>query len=155
MARIEELMVTEMVTAAPNETVREVAHRMSANKVGAVLIVENGELRGLFSERDLLMRVVGENRDPQKTKVSDVATKDVVTINADAPLKSVLKLFRERKFRHLPVIRGGKPVGIVSTRDFHEYLVEGLERYIDDLRYKHDLDEGLDPYDHLGGSYGR
>jgi CBS domain-containing protein len=79
----------------------------------------------------------------------------VVTIDIDAPFKAVLQVFRERRFRHLPVVEAGKPVGILSTRDFLAYLVEGLERYIDEVKYKHNLAEGIDPYDHIGGSYGR
>jgi len=155
MAGIETVMISEIITAAPNETVAEVARRMCGNRVGAVIVVEDGALRGLFSERDLLTRVVGQNRNPETTKVSEVATRDVVTIDANAPLKGVLEVFRQKKFRHLPVLRAGKPVGIVSTRDFLEYLVEGLERYIDQLKYQRDLAEGIDPYDHVGGSYGR
>jgi CBS domain-containing protein len=155
MAGIQELMVTEMVTATPFETVADVANRMSRNKVGAVLIVHNGSLWGLFSERDLLTRVVQKARDPRTTDVGEVATRDVVTVDVAAPLKGVLAIFRQERFRHLPVMRAGKPVGILSTRDFLEFLVEGLERYIDDLKYKRDLAQGLDPYDHLGGSYGR
>jgi CBS domain-containing protein len=155
MAGIDTLMVTEMVTATPEESVAEVARRMSSNKIGAVLVVKDGALWGLFSERDLLTRVVREKRDPEHTDVGDVATRDLVTIDVKGPVKAVLKIFREKKFRHLPVVRDGKPVGILSTRDFLEFLVEGLERYIDDLKYKRDLAEGKDPYDHLGGSYGR
>jgi len=155
MAGIETLMVTDMVTATPHETVADVAKRMSSNRVGAVLLVEGNSLRGLFSERDLLTRVVQANRDPAQTKVVDVATRDVVTIDANAPVKDVLQIFREKKFRHLPVVRGTHPVGILSTRDFLDYLVEGLEHYIDQLKYKRELAEGIDPYDHVGGSYGR
>jgi len=155
MAGIETLMVTDMVTAAPHETVAEVAKRMSRNRVGAVLLVEGNTLRGLFSERDLLTRVVQANRNPDQTKVADVATREVVTIDATAPVKDVLQIFREKKFRHLPVVRGSHPVGILSTRDFLDYLVEGLEHYIDQLKYKRELAEGIDPYDHVGGSYGR
>ena len=155
MAGIDALMVTEMVTAAPDEMVTEVARRMSRNRVGAVVIVEQNTLRGLFSERDLLTRVVQEGRDPQTTRVGDVATHEVHTIDVGAPLKEVLKVFRQKKFRHLPVVRGTAPVGILSTRDFLEYLVEGLEHYIDQLKYKRELAEGIDPYDHVGGSYGR
>ncbi len=155
MAGIEALMVTEMVTAAPDEMVAEVARRMSRNRVGAVLVVEDNALRGLFSERDLLTRVVQENRDPQATRVGDVATRAVHTVDVGAPLKEVLNVFRQKKFRHLPVVRGTTPVGILSTRDFLEYLVEGLEHYIDQLKYKRELAEGIDPYDHVGGSYGR
>ena len=155
MAGIDTVMVTDMVTADPNETVAEVAQRMSRNRVGAVLLVERNVLRGLFSERDLLTRVVQVGRDPRTTRVGEVATRDVCTIDVGAPLKEVLSLFRKKKFRHLPVLRGTMPVGILSTRDFLEYLVEGLEHYIDQLKYKRELAEGVDPYDHVGGSYGK
>ena len=155
MAGIDALMVTDMVTAAPDEMVAEVARRMSRNRVGAVLVVEHNTLRGLFSERDLLTRVVQENRDPHATRVGEVATREVHTIDVGAPLKEVLSVFRQKKFRHLPVVRGTTPVGILSTRDFLEYLVEGLEHYIDQLKYKRELAEGIDPYDHVGGSYGK
>ena len=155
MASIRELMVTEMITATSNETVKEAARRMSTNRIGAVLVVDRGVLRGLLSERDVLTRVVADGRDPDDTRVGDVATRVVVTIDVTAPLCSVLKLFREKKFRHLPVLESGSPVGILSTRDFLDYLVEGLERFIDDAKYQRDLAQGLDAYDHLGGSYGR
>jgi CBS domain-containing protein len=155
MAGIAELMVTEMVTAVPEETVALVAQRMASNRVGAVLVVQRGALWGLFSERDLLNRVVREGRDPRTTDVAEVATRDVVTIEVDAPLRAVLQTFRNKKFRHLPVVRAGVPIGILSTRDFLDYLVDGLERYIGDQQYQRDLAQGIDPYDHLGGAYGR
>ncbi len=155
MARTNEWMVTNMVTASPFETVAEVVRRMSSNKVGAVLVVKDGDLWGLFSERDLLTRVVGQQRDPKTTDVGDVATRDVVTIDADVPLRTVLQVFKENKFRHLPVLRGGKPVGILSTRDFLDFLVQSCERCIDDTTYNRRLAEGIDPYDHPGGSYDR
>jgi signal-transduction protein with cAMP-binding, CBS, and nucleotidyltransferase domain len=109
----------------------------------------------LFSERDLLNRVIAKRLDPKTTAVGDVATGDVVSIDVAQPLKQVLATFRRKKFRHLPVTREGQPVGILSTRDFLEYLVEGLERYIERSRYDRDIAEGNDPYDHFGGSYGR
>ena len=155
MAGIEDLMVTQTITATPYETVTDVARRMSENKIGAVILVERGVLWGLFSERDLLTRVVQANRDPRTTDVGTVATREVITVAADCPVKEVLRIFREKKFRHLPVLRGGKPVGILSMRDFLEFLVEGLERYIADRKYRQELAAGVDPYDHLGGAYGR
>jgi len=155
MAGIEALMETELITAGPSESVADVAERMGRNKVGAVLIVRDGALCGLFSERDLLNRVIGKRLDPKTTAVGDVATGDVVSIDVAQPLKQVLATFRRKKFRHLPVTREGQPVGILSTRDFLEYLVEGLERYIERSRYDRDIAEGNDPYDHFGGSYGR
>jgi CBS domain-containing protein len=154
MAGIEELMVTEMITALPYETVGTVVKRMCANKVGAVLIVEHGRLCGLFSERDLLTRVVEAHRDARFLDVGSVATRDPVTVDLDAPVKTVLEVFRTHKFRHLPVLRDGVPVGILSTRDFLDYIVVGLERHVAALKYEHDLAAGHDPYDHIGGAYG-
>lgn len=155
MAAIEELMVSDTVKAAPGETVAEAARRMARNRVGAVLVMEGETLVGLLSERDLLSRVLAEKRDIEKTRVGEVATRELVTIDVRASVKDVLDIFREKKFRHLPVLKDGKAVGILSTRDFLDFLVGGLEHYIDQIRYKRELAEGLDPYDHVGGSYAR
>jgi CBS domain-containing protein len=155
MASVRELMVTEIATATSDETVAEAASRMSSKKIGCVLVIDRGVLRGVLSERDVMQRVVAAGRDPRATRVGDVATRDVVVVDVNAGLKAVLELFREKKFRHLPVVDGGKPVGILSTRDFLAFLVEGLERYIDQAKYKSSLARDVDPYDHIGGSYGR
>jgi CBS domain-containing protein len=155
MAGIEALMETELITASSDESVSDVAERMGSNRVGAVVVVRDQALCGLFSERDLLNRVVARALDPKAIKVGDVATTDVVSVDVAQPLKQVLAIFRRKRFRHLPVTRDGKPVGILSTRDFLDYLVEGLERYIERSRYDRDIAEGSDPYDHFGGSYGR
>jgi CBS domain-containing protein len=155
MSVIETLMATEMIGAAPGDSVAEAARRMVANHVGAVLVVEEGQVRGLLSERDVVARAVAAGRDPQRTLVAEVATRDVVTIDAAAPLRSVLETFRSHGFRHLPVTRDGRLVGILSTRDFLAFLVEGLERHIERSRYDQTLAEGTDPYDHFGGGYGK
>lgn len=155
MASIEQLMHTDIVTAAPDEAISDVVLRMSRNEVGAVLVVADGVLRGIFTERDLLTRVVSESRDPRRTRALQVATTNPVAIDLDWPIKKVLETFRQKRFRHLPVVSKGKPVGILSTRDFLGALVEGFERYVDEMKYKSELSEGVDPYDHIGGSYGR
>jgi len=155
MTTIESLMATDLIEAAPQESVADVTTRMAGNKVGAVLINDGEQVIGLFSERDLASRVVGAGRDPRTTKVADVASADIVSIEASQPLRDVLALFREKGFRHLPVTRSGKFVGILSTRDFLAHLVGGLEHFIESKKYAADVAEGADPYDHIGGSYGR
>jgi CBS domain-containing protein len=87
--------------------------------------------------------------------VGQVCTATLATIDVNEPLKRVLEIFRQGRFRHLPVLEQGKPLGILSTRDFLAYVVDGLDRYITEKRYRSDLADGIDPYDHLGGSYGR
>jgi len=155
MAGIDTLMVTNMITARADETVADVVQRMARNNVGAMLVMEGNSLKGLFSERDLMVRVVAEGRDPAKTPVGDVSTRDVVTVDVGEAPRKVLEILRERQFRHLPVTDGGRPVGILSLRDFLDCLNCGVECYMDKIKYTTGLELGLDPYDHLGGSYNR
>ncbi|MGD8608632.1 MAG: CBS domain-containing protein [Myxococcales bacterium] len=155
MAIIGSLMKTNMVTAAPSTTIAEAARTMAKNGVGAILVVEGDEIRGIVSERDVMSRVVAEGKDPAQTKVSDVATAEVVSVDVHVHVRECAKLLRDQGIRHLPVTQDGKAAGILSSRDFFAYVVEGLERFIDRARYEEKLDKGEDPYDHLGGSYGR
>lgn len=155
MSAIRQMMATEMVTATPEEMVADVARRMSGSHVGAVMVVEGGKLVGLFSERDLLQRVVGEGLAPAAVRVGDVATREVFTVDVDQPVREVLRLFRERRVRHLPVLANGAPAGILSTRDLLERSVEALEHFIESGAYGNELKEGADPYDHFGGAYQR
>jgi predicted transcriptional regulator len=148
-------MATHLVTAAEDETVAAAAYRMSVNEVGAVLVVDGERLTGLLSERDVLARVVAEGRNPESTTVGSVCSRDLVTVDAEQSLKAALQIFRKGKMRHLPVLRQGKPAGILSTRDFHAFLVDGFERFVDQLKYEKALAAGIDPYDHFGGPYGR
>lgn len=152
---IETLMMTEMISAAPDESILAVADRMARNSVGAVVVLDGARVVGIFSERDLLTRVIGKGRDLSSTRVGDVATREVVTIDAEQPVRSVVEAFRTHRFRHLPVVRAGRAVGILSTRDFLAFVVDGLEEYVEKARYDQELAAGTDPYDHIGGSYGR
>jgi CBS domain-containing protein len=126
---------------------------MVENRVGAVLVVDGGRLQGILSERDLVTRAIAANQDLDGTHAGDIATTQVVTVEVGAPFRTVLQTFRSSRFRHLPVVEAGKPVGILSTRDFLAFLVDGLEDLIDDAKYHELLASGIDPYDHLGGSY--
>ena len=155
MAIIGSLMKTDMVTVKPDDRVAEAVRLMARNQVGAVLVVDGEALRGILSERDVLVRVVAEGRDPEDTKVGDVATTNVVSVEVATPARKCAEIQFAMGVRHLPVVDHGKPVGILSSRDFLAYVVEGLERVIDQIRYEEKLSEGEDPYDHLGGSYGR
>lgn len=154
MSAIGSLMKTELVRATADESVAHAAWSMARNHVGAVLVVEGEKLVGILSERDVLERVVAEGRDPAATKVAEVATSQVVTVDAGVSLRECAELLRSKGIRHLPVLRNGRPAGILSSRDFFVYVVEGLERLVDRARYEQALAEGEDPYDHLGGSYG-
>ena len=155
MTAIRDLMVTQLIQVAPGASAIDAARQMAENRVGAVLVTANGTLQGIVSERDLVTRVLASGKPPSEVTAADIATTDVISVGVDAPLRTVLQTFRDSRFRHLPVLDGDTPVGILSTRDFLAFLVDGFELLIDDARYHDQIAAGLDPYDHLGGAYGR
>lgn len=107
----------EVVTAPEGMTVGEAARLMKEKQVGAMLIVEEGRLSGIFSERDALFRVVSEGRDARTTLLKEVMTRNPRTIHPDKPFADALHIMREGGFRHVPVVEGGRPVGMISARD--------------------------------------
>jgi len=112
-------------------TVIETVRAMVARNIGAVPILHNGKLVGVFSERDLMRRVVAEGRDPRSTCMSEVMTDDPLTINMNDDLENCLMLMRRHNFRHLPVCHEGHLVGIVSLRDV---LLHDLDEKDDEVR---------------------
>lgn len=156
MISVEALMKRDLVSVDPKATVADAARSMREARVGAVLLLEQGRLTGIFTERDLVTRVVADGRSPDATPVGEVATRPVVTVASGAPLRRCAEILRGKGVRHLPVVApDGKPVGILSARDFFEAVASGLEAWIERARYDEALRGNADPYDHLGGSYGR
>ena len=155
MLSIDSLMSRKVVTAAPGDRVADVSRRMDGASVGAVVLVEGARLAGIFSERDLLRRVVAAGKDPATTEVGSVATRDVVSVGPKAPLRECAEALKTHGVRHLPVVEGGRVVGILSARDFFAAVAGELEGLFERIRYDEQLRQNVDPYDHLGGSYGR
>jgi CBS domain-containing protein len=103
--------------ADADQTVIEVAQAMVERNIGAVPVLRDGLLVGIFSERDLMKRVVVEGRDPRTTRVGEVMTDDPLTVSPDESLETCMLLMRRHGFRHLPVCAGKELRGIVSLRD--------------------------------------
>lgn len=106
-----------LVVGAPSMTVYEAAVAMHEKGVGSVVIEHNGQLAGIFTERDLLNRVVATGKDPVLTLLADVMTCDVLGMEGDKPLSHALHLMHQHAFRHVPVLQQGRPIGMVSARD--------------------------------------
>lgn len=126
------LLVRELVTVAPGQTVRDVVRLMKSKHVGCVIVTEGGKVAGIFSERDLVNRVVAEGLDPSSTAVSRVMTRDPVVVGVAQPLEEVFAVLARRRFRHVPIVDGDRPVGMVSLSDFAAVLREvfGEARYL-------------------------
>ncbi|MGB6676488.1 MAG: CBS domain-containing protein [Terriglobales bacterium] len=103
--------------ADANQMVLDVAQAMVDRNIGAVPVLSDGLLIGIFSERDLMKRVVVEGRDPGTTKVETVMTDNPLTVSPDESLETCMVLMRRHGFRHLPVCEGKQLRGIVSLRD--------------------------------------
>ena len=106
----------KLVVAAPDTTVGEASRLMRARHVGAVLVVKDDKLIGIFTERDAVYRVIAMKRDPESTRLAEVMTADPKTVQPDETLGYALLLMHENGFRHAPVVADGRPLGVVSAR---------------------------------------
>jgi CBS domain-containing protein len=120
-----------IISAETHQTVLEVARLMVDHNIGAVPVLKQGELVGVFSERDLMNRVVVHSKDPARTPVSEVMTEDPLTVEPNESVETCMTLMRRHGFRHLPICRGRELRGVVSLRDI---LLHDLDEKGDEVR---------------------
>lgn len=130
----------KIITLPAETTVSEAARVMKQNKIGAVLVLQEGRLAGIFTERDALFRVLAEERNPQTTRLAEVMTPNPQTIHPDKPFGHALHMMYESGFRHVPVVEDGKPIGIVSARDA---LNPELRQFVSELDTREHIGEIL------------
>jgi CBS domain-containing protein len=128
---------SEVFSIAPESTVYEAMESMAQHNTGALLVMSGEEMVGILSERDCVRRVELEGRNVRETKVSDIMTGEVITVDCDQPLEECMSLMLEKSIRHLPVYDSKKLMGFVSVRDVLREMIEmqqvmlsQLERYI-------------------------
>ena len=125
MSRVMDVLgARELYSVEPHLTAAEVAHRMAELRVGAILVIKDGELKGIFSERDFLVRVVVGGRNPEEIAVADVMTSNVASIEETATLEDAMETMRVHNCRHLPVMRNGRVTGFLSMRDLMNFALE-------------------------------
>jgi len=123
-----------LVTVEPATTVSEAVHTMDREGIGAVAVMQADSVVGIFSERDVMLRVVLGKRDPEKTLIHDVMTSPVETIRRDSTADDALKLMLEKHIRHLPVIDlSGRVVAMLSIRNLLHEKVADLTDQLDSL----------------------
>ncbi len=121
----------ETFQAELGDTVLETVRTMVEQNIGAVPVLHNEKLVGIFSERDLMKRVVAEGRDPRSTCLAEVMTDDPLTIHMSESIENCMALMRRHNFRHLPVCHDGRLMGMVSLRDI---LLHDLDEKDDEVR---------------------
>ncbi|HEX2832943.1 MAG TPA: CBS domain-containing protein [Thermoanaerobaculia bacterium] len=121
MRQIAELIENQTLLVIDSElTVRHAAERMAERNIGAVAVVDAGRLSGVFSERDIMSRVVARGLNPDDTAVGLVMSKELVVAEPEENLDAALQKMHSIRARHLPVVRDGKLVGMISIRDLLE-----------------------------------
>jgi len=106
-----------LLTAPANTTIVAAARLMKKHGTGALMIVEDGHLAGIFTERDAVFRVLAESRDPKTTRVADIMTPKPKTIGPDKAVGHAVLMMYDGGFHHVPVVERGKPRGMISARD--------------------------------------
>ncbi len=118
----------------PTSTVLDAVHKMNQHGCGAIVILDEGRTLGMFTERDVLRRVIGDAKDPAATRVGDVMTTDVICCEPTADIDDISTLMRNRRIRHLPVCDAeGDMLGIISIGDINAYNASNQEARIQHL----------------------
>ncbi|MFF9771887.1 CBS domain-containing protein [Streptomyces sp. NPDC014636] len=114
---VRDIMTSQLVTVQPQASVTAVAQKMRDENIGAVLVIEDDELRGLVSDRDLVVRALAQGGDLEHTSVASACSGEVVTVSPDEDLDHAVELMREHSIRRLPVVEEGHPIGIIALGD--------------------------------------
>ncbi len=118
MARkLRDIMSPAPVSLPATETAATAARAMKEHGIGTVLVSIDGQLAGLLTDRDITVRILAEDRDPQSTCIGDICSTSLATLGPDDDIEAAARLVRDRAVRRIPVVRDGVPVGVVSTGD--------------------------------------
>lgn len=137
LARVETILRQKggaVYSVRPEETVFHAIRIMKEKDIGAVLVMGEGRLTGILSERDYARKAAFEGRDSRATPVHDICTRVVVTVSPETTVRECLQLMTDRRLRHLPVVEGDKVVGVVSIGDLVKWLINALTARIDQLQ---------------------
>jgi CBS domain-containing protein len=118
----------------PTLSVYDAVAEMNRHRIGAIVVMDGARLVGIFTERDVLLRVVGAGIDPRRSLVADVMSPGVITIALDATIEQTMTIFTEKRCRHLPVVRAGQLLGVISIGDITRWMADANKVEAEHLR---------------------
>jgi CBS domain-containing protein len=121
-------------TISKESTVLDSLELMAEKRIGALVVIEDGQVIGIFTERDYARRVGPERRNPEETRIEEVMTRELITINLNQTVNECMVLMTDNHVRHLPVMDGGRLVGIISVGDVVKDIIEELEFHVEQLK---------------------
>ncbi len=132
---------SEVWSTSPDASVYEALQLLAEKNIGALLVLQDGELVGVVSERDYARKVVLHGRTSMKTPIKEIMTEEVITVGIGSTVEEAMALMTDKRIRHLPVVEGEKIVGVVSIGDLvkaimadQEFTIDQLEKYISGTR---------------------
>ena len=125
--------ISTVWSIGPNGTVIDAIRFMDEKNVGALPVVDNGKLVGIVSERDYTRKVILKGRSSKETPVSEIMTRELVTVNPREGVAECMRIITEKRVRHLPVLEGADLVGILSIGDVVNWLISAQKAMIDNL----------------------
>lgn len=123
----------EVYNVTPESSVLEAVQKMNQEHVGALLVCSEGKLVGIFTERDVLIRVVDRGCDPSATRVAEVMTRELVVVKPSTSVEEAMAIVTEKRCRHLPVMEEGELRGLVSIGDLTRWVTRNQQVQIQDL----------------------
>ncbi len=117
-----------------DETVFNAIKKMSELKIGALLVIDNGDLKGMISERDYRDKVILKGRKSKTTEVNEIMSRQVFCVNVNDDIRVCMKIMTEKRIRHLPVLADGKLAGLISIGDVVKSVIDHQKVEIDSLR---------------------
>lgn len=117
MRKMRDIMSPAPICMAPGESVFAAARAMKQYGIGTVLVLTDGKLSGLVTDRDIMVQVLAENRDPLTTRIGDICSSELAVLGPDDDVEQATRLVRDRAVRRIPVLADGIPVGVVSIGD--------------------------------------
>ena len=133
VARLLEQKTERVETVTAQTSIGEAIAKMNARRIGSVVVMDGERLVGIFTERDVLTRVVPQQIDPRRTPVGEVMSRQPITISPNRTVQEAMMVMTDTHHRHLPVVQGGKVVGLISIGDLTRWMVRDQQRTIDDL----------------------
>lgn len=133
LSKVLERKGRQVHVTSPHQSILDAIKSMQEKKVGALVVMDDGKPVGIFTERDVLTRVVACGCNPTETNVSEVMTPDLVAVGPDTTVEQAMAIITEKRCRHLPVMEGDDLVGIVSSGDLTYWLVKKQSFEIDNL----------------------
>lgn len=133
VAKILEMKGSDVEVTTADASVVAAVEQMNRRNIGALLVMDGERSLGIFTERDVLTRVIGKGRDPGRTPVGEVMTRSVISIGPETTVKEAMSVITEKRCRHLPVMAGGRLLGMISAGDLTRWTVRDQQRTIEEL----------------------